>query len=177
MTKTLRFVKWLGVIYRVLLETPAGCWLIDCNGPSPPFFEADLHKYERVPAPESWMTEQQTMTPAQKARLKLIQPLLDCDDCISDKSLRYKMAADAAQQYQTTQAHAGNNSIGQFGLHFGANNNVSTSNKRERVVKPEEISNLSQNEFFMLDRVKWHINQLRKGSGAPFPALYGHFYL
>ncbi|MBM6724448.1 hypothetical protein [Pseudoflavonifractor phocaeensis] len=101
MTKTLRFVKWLGVIYRVLLETPAGCWLIDCNGPSPPFFEADLHKYERVPAPESWMTEQQTMTPAQKARLKLIQPLLDCDDCISDKSLRYKMAADAAQQYQT----------------------------------------------------------------------------
>lgn len=102
MTKTLRFVKWLGVIYRVLLETPAGCWLIDCNGPSPPFFEADLHKYERVPAPESWMTEQQTMTPAQKARLKLIQPLLDCDDCISDKSLRYKMAADAARQYQTT---------------------------------------------------------------------------
>ena len=55
------------------------------------------------------------------------------------------------EHIEVTQAHAGNNSIGQFGLHFGANNNVSTANKRERVVKPEEISNLSQNEFFMLD--------------------------
>lgn len=101
MTKALRFVKWLGVIYRVLLETPAGCWLIDCNGPSPPFFAADISKYERVPAPEIWMTEQ-AMTPAQAARLKMIQPLLDCDGCISDKSLRYKMATETAQQYQTT---------------------------------------------------------------------------
>ena len=101
MDRPLRFVKRLGAIYRVLLETPAGCWLTDCNGPSPPFFEADLHRYERVPAPESWISEQ-TMTPAQEARLKMIQPLLDCTDCISDKSLRYQMAAEAAQQHQTT---------------------------------------------------------------------------
>lgn len=101
MTKTLRFVKRLGVIYRVLLETPAGCWLIDCNGPSPPFFTANLDSYERVPAPDGWMDDNQA-TPAQEARLQMIQPLLDCDDCIPDKSLRYKMAADAAQQYQTT---------------------------------------------------------------------------
>ena len=101
MTKTLRFVKRSGAIYRVLIETPAGCWLIDCNGTSPPFFETDLHKYERVPAPESWMDER-TVTPAQEARLNMIQQLLDCDDCISDKSLRYRMAAEAAQQHQTT---------------------------------------------------------------------------
>lgn len=101
MTKTLRFVKRLGAIYRVLLETPAGCWLTDCNGPSPPFFEADLHRYERVPAPESWISEQ-INTPAQVARLKMIQPLLDCTDCISDKSLRYQMAAEVAQQHKTT---------------------------------------------------------------------------
>ena len=101
MTKTLRFVKRLGAIYRVLLETPAGCWLTDCNGPSPPFFEADLHRYERVPAPESWMSEQ-INTPAQEARLQMIQPLLDCDDCISDKSLRYRMAAEVSLLHQTT---------------------------------------------------------------------------
>ena len=101
MTKTLRFVKRLGAIYRVLLETPAGCWLIDCNGSSPPFFEADLHRYERVPAPESWISEQ-INTPAQEARLQMIQPLLNCDKCISDKSQRYRMAAEAAQQHQTT---------------------------------------------------------------------------
>ena len=45
---------------------------------------------------------EQTMTPAQEARLQMIQPLLDCDDCIPDKSLRYKMAAEAAQQHLTT---------------------------------------------------------------------------
>ncbi len=101
MTKTLRFVKRLGAIYRVLIETPAGCWLINCNGPSPPFFEADLHRYERVPAPESWMSEQ-INTPAQEARLQMIQPLLDCDDCISDKSLRYRMAAEVSLLHQTT---------------------------------------------------------------------------
>ena len=101
MSETLRFVKRLGAIYRVLIEIQAGCWLIDCNGPSPPFFEADLHRYERVPAPESWISEQ-INTPAQEARLQMIQPLLDCDDCISDKSLRYRMAAEVSLLHQTT---------------------------------------------------------------------------
>jgi len=55
------------------------------------------------------------------------------------------------EHIEVTQAHAGNNSIGQFGLHFGATNNLSTTNKRERVIKPEEILNLNTNEFFMLD--------------------------
>lgn len=100
MSETLRFVERLGSIYRVLIEELNGCWLIDCNSPSPPFFEADCAKYDRVPTPESWMAEQ--TTPAQAARLHMVQPLLDCDDCIADKSLRYRMAAEAAQQHQTT---------------------------------------------------------------------------
>ena len=101
MDRPLRFVCRLDAVFRVLIEIPAGCWLIDCNGPSPPFFAADISRYERVPAPESWMSAQ-AMTPAQEARLQMIQPLLDCDDCISDKSLRYRMAAEAAQQHHTT---------------------------------------------------------------------------
>ena len=101
MDRPLRFVGRLDAVFRVLIETPVGCWLIDCNGPSPPFFAADISRYERVPAPDCWMENQQA-TPAQIARLNMIQPLLDCDNCISDKSLRYRMAADAAQQYQTT---------------------------------------------------------------------------
>lgn len=101
MDRPLRFVRRLDAVFRVLIETPVGCWLIDCNGPSPPFFEARMEGYERVPAPDAWMTEQ-TITPAQAARLKMIQPLLDCDGCISDKSLRYRMATEAAQQHQTT---------------------------------------------------------------------------
>ena len=90
MSETLRFVERLGSIYRVLIEERNGYWLIDCDSPSPPFFEADCGRYTRVPTPESWMTEQ--ATPAQEARLRMIQPLLDCKDCISDKALRYRMA-------------------------------------------------------------------------------------
>lgn len=101
MDRPLRFVGRLDAVFRVLIETPVGCWLIDCNGPSPPFFAADISRYERVPAPDCWMENQQA-TPAQIARLNMLQPLLDCDNCISDKSLRYRMAADAAQQHQTT---------------------------------------------------------------------------
>lgn len=52
---------------------------------------------------------------------------------------------------EVTQSHAGNNAIGGYGYHFSANNNISTTTKRERVVKPEEIQNLKDREFFMLD--------------------------
>lgn len=101
MDRLLRFVCRLDVVFRILRVSQDGCWLIDCDGPSSPFFAADLDGYDRVPTPDSWMTEQ-INTPAQEARLKMIQPMIDCDDCISDKSLRYKMAAEAAQQNQTT---------------------------------------------------------------------------
>ena len=101
MDRPLRFVCRLGVTFRILKATPAGYWLINCDSPSPPFFAADLEGYERVPAPDEWMTDQ-TITPAQATRLQMIQPLLNCEDCISDKSLRYRMAAEAAQQHQTT---------------------------------------------------------------------------
>lgn len=101
MDSPLRFVCRLGVVLRVLIETPAGCWLIDCDGPSRPFFVSALEGYDRVPAPDSWM-EEHTITPAQEARLQMIQPMVDDERCISDKSLRYRMAAEAAQQHKTT---------------------------------------------------------------------------
>ena len=100
MDSPLRFVCRLGVVFRILKSQPDGYWLIDCDSPSPPFFEAHMDRYERVPAPAGWMDDTQT-TPAQEARLQMIQPLLNCDDCISDKSLRYRMAAEAAQQHDT----------------------------------------------------------------------------
>ena len=55
------------------------------------------------------------------------------------------------ERLEIAQSHAGNSSFGRFGLHFGANNQVSVSNKRERVVQPEEICGLGQDEFFLLD--------------------------
>ena len=87
MDSPLRFVCRLGVVRRVLIETPVGCWLINCDGSSPPFFASDLEGYDRVPTPDSWM-EEHTITPAQEARLQMIQPMVDDERCISDKSLR-----------------------------------------------------------------------------------------
>lgn len=101
MTDPLRFVCRLGVTFRILKASPDGYWLINCDSTSPTFFVVDLEQYERVPAPDEWMTDQ-TITPAQATRLQMIQPLLNCEDCISDKSLRYRIAAEAAQQHQTT---------------------------------------------------------------------------
>lgn len=101
MTDPLRFVCRLGVTFRILKASPDGYWLINCDSTSPPFFVVDLEQYEQVPAPDEWMTDQ-TITPAQATRLQMIQPLLNCEDCISDKSLRYRIAAEAAQQHQTT---------------------------------------------------------------------------
>lgn len=101
MDSPLRFVCRLDTTFRILKAQPDGYWLTDCDSPSSPFFAAGLEGYEQVPAPDAWMTEQ-TITPAQATRLQMIQPMIDCDDCISDKSLRYRMAAEVAQQYQTT---------------------------------------------------------------------------
>lgn len=101
MDSPLRFVCRLDTTFRILKAQPDGYWLTDCDTSSPPFFEVNLDGYGRVPTPDSWMTEQ-INTPAQEARLQMIQPLLNCDKCISDKSQRYRMAAEAAQQYQTT---------------------------------------------------------------------------
>ena len=101
MDSPLRFVCRLDTTFRILKAQLDGYWLTDCDTSSPPFFEVNLDGYGRVPTPDSWMTEQ-INTPAQEARLQMIQPLLNCDKCISDKSQRYRMAAEAAQQHQTT---------------------------------------------------------------------------
>lgn len=49
------------------------------------------------------------------------------------------------------ESHAGNNNIGRIGYHFGANSSFSTSSKREKVIKPEELENLGDRGFIMLD--------------------------
>ena len=49
------------------------------------------------------------------------------------------------------ESKAGNNNIGSIGFHFGHNSSYSTSSKRERVLKPEEIEGLRENQFIMLD--------------------------
>ena len=47
--------------------------------------------------------------------------------------------------------HGGGIDFGNLGLHFGANDTIQTSTKREMVVKPEDISTLGNREFYVLD--------------------------
>lgn len=48
-------------------------------------------------------------------------------------------------------SHGGGTDYGNFGLHFGVNDVVQTSKKREMVVKPEEIRQLGKGEFYVLN--------------------------
>lgn len=62
-----------------------------------------------------------------------------------------------------TNTHGGGTDFGDFGLHFGANDSLQTSNKREMVVKPEDISNLGDREFYALNN---NTSEVLKGALA-----------
>ena len=52
---------------------------------------------------------------------------------------------------EVTNSHAGGTNFGNFGLHFGVNDTVQTSMKRDMVVKPEDISTLAEGAFYALN--------------------------
>lgn len=55
------------------------------------------------------------------------------------------------EKTEITRAKAGNTSFGRFGLHFGANDNISTSQKRENKVNGNDITDLNHREFYLLN--------------------------
>lgn len=61
---------------------------------------------------------------------------------------------------EVVNSHGGGTGFGNIGLHFGVNNTVQTSMKRERVVKPEDISTLGVREFIMLNN---NTSEIMKG--------------
>lgn len=100
---TPRFLERAGSVYRLLIEEMEGSWLISYSSPATPFFVAFDHlcQFSRIPAPGLCLqTERQT--PAQKARLELIQPLLDVPACITDKAARMRLALVQSREHGTT---------------------------------------------------------------------------
>lgn len=59
-----------------------------------------------------------------------------------------------------TSTHGGGTDFGNFGLHFGVNDAVQTSTRREMVIKPEDISTLGEREFYVLNN---NTSELMKG--------------
>lgn len=105
METVMRFVERLGEVYRVLLETESGSWLISCADPGPPFYVSadNLPQFQRVQAPEDFLRQsRKELTAAQKKRLALIQPLLDDTACITDRTVRMASAKELASEHGTT---------------------------------------------------------------------------
>lgn len=96
----IRFVQdSAGDIFRVLREDELGAWLISCESPAMPFYvdQTHLSALTRTTAPKSFCYDASPGSKAALFRLSLIQPLLEGEDCISDKSCRLKLTGDIAK--------------------------------------------------------------------------------
>lgn len=96
-----RFANHAGNIYRVLLETADGAWLIAYAQTKPPFFisVANLTAYTAIPAPEGFVraiNAHESMSEAQVRRLQMIEPLVADDQYICDSKARRRKAQEIA---------------------------------------------------------------------------------
>lgn len=98
----IRFVQRAGEVFRVLLELPEGSWIISYDEPVAPLFVslADAGSLERIPTPETFLAEfnRQDRSPAETAKLALIQPLLKDEVCITDRKTRLRVAKDISAE-------------------------------------------------------------------------------
>ena len=102
--KLVRFVERCGMPFRVLLEEENGNWLICYDEPAAPFFvsKEEMGQYQRAQTPRGFEPDAAVRTSAEQERLDLLQPLLENEICIRDKTLRKTVAQTIAQTYHTT---------------------------------------------------------------------------
>ena len=98
-----RFISRHDEIYRILSQENGGAWLISHTAPGAPVWisDNDMDAFQRVPTPDTFGAKE-PVTAAQSERLRLIQPLLDEEACITDKSQRLAMAKEIASENETT---------------------------------------------------------------------------
>lgn len=102
-----RFVEYTGDIYRVLLETADGAWLISYARTREPFFVsvASFADYTPVQAPEGFIQAckvHESMSEAQVRRLRMIEPLVADDQYIYDSGARRRRAQEIADTHGVT---------------------------------------------------------------------------
>lgn len=103
--ESIRFVERLGVVYRLLIQEPEGCWLISWEHPSAPFYISDLNlsEFEKTLPPKDFKEDVRVdLSQSQKKKLELIEPLLRDSRCIKDKNFRNELAARIASEQHTT---------------------------------------------------------------------------
>lgn len=102
-----RFANHAGDIYRVLLETTDGAWLIAYAQTKPPFFvsAASFSECTATAAPEEFVraiNAHESMSEAQVRRLQMIEPLVADDQYICDPKARRKKAQEIADAHGVT---------------------------------------------------------------------------
>lgn len=106
----IRFVQnYVGKIYRVLLETDGGMWLISFSAPASPVFITSTDGFQLIETPFGFLkARKRILTKEEKRRKALIQPLLDADGhCITDKDYRLQMSRNIAEMAGTTTSGTG----------------------------------------------------------------------
>lgn len=100
----IRFVRrTTGEIFRILLKSDSGLWLISYQEPAAPFFVSTAIDMERIETPALFLTAQKRpLTQAEEKRLSLIQPLLDDQRCTTDRGHRLNKAKEISARFQTT---------------------------------------------------------------------------
>ena len=100
----IRFVQRpTGEVFRVLLESEQGLWLISHQEPATPLFVTSAEGLERIETPASFLEARQyALSEAERKRLALIQPLVDDKQCITDKSHRLKKVKEISASAGTT---------------------------------------------------------------------------
>ena len=102
-----RFVEYAGDIYRVLLETADGVWLIVYAQAKEPFFVSATNfvDYTPVQAPEGFIQvckAHESMSESQVRRLQMIEPLVADDQYIYDPGSRRRRAQEIADAHGVT---------------------------------------------------------------------------
>ena len=98
------FLDVNGEQFRILKQEPQGAWLISFDEPGPPRFvvQQEIDRYCRIPVPDGCIQDtEEGRTDAERVRLAMIQPLLDDESCIMDKSVRCRIASESARAYDT----------------------------------------------------------------------------
>lgn len=100
----IRFVQRpTGEVFRVLLESEQGLWLISHQEPAAPLFVTSTEGLERIETPASFLAAQKRfLTQAEERRLVLIRPLVDDGECIIDRGHRLSMVKEISANAKTT---------------------------------------------------------------------------
>lgn len=102
-----RFANHAGDIYRVLLETTDGAWLIAYAQTKPPFFisAASFSECTATAAPEEFVraiNAHESMSEARVRRLQMIEPLIADNQYIYDTGARRRKAHEIADAHGVT---------------------------------------------------------------------------